>query len=83
MHVKFGASSYLMVLEIYSSEAVRFHIFDRFLYFDKCLPEVVSDSDVISGRADQDVGVDACANFGDSRLKPSEAPFLALFFERR
>jgi len=40
-------------------------------------PEV--GSDVISGTADQDVGMDVCANFGDSRLKPSEASFSAPF----
>ena len=62
-----------MVLEIYSSEAVRCSIFDRFLNFDNCQPEVVSD--VISGMVDQNVGVD----FGDCRLKPSEASFSALF----
>ena len=39
--------------------------------------EVVSD--VISGTADQDVGMDVCANFRDSRLKPSEASFSASF----
>ena len=40
-------------------------------------PEVVSD--VISGLVNHDVGMDICANFDDSRLKPSEASFLALF----
>ena len=39
--------------------------------------EVVSD--VISGTVDQDVGMDVCANFGDSRLKRSEMSFSALF----
>ena len=39
-------------------------------------PEVVSD--VISSTAVQDVGMDVCANFGDSRLKPSEASFSAV-----
>ena len=64
------------VLEIYSCEAVGCGIFDRFLKFDNCQPEVFSD--VISGRADQDVGTDVCAFFGYSRLKPSEASFSAL-----
>ena len=36
-------------------------------------PKVVSDG--ISGTADQDEGMDVCTNFGDSRLKPSEASF--------
>ena len=63
MFVKFGYSS--------SNEAVRFCIFGRFFNFNNCQPEVVSD--VISGMVDQDVCVDVCANFGDSRLKPSEA----------
>ena len=36
-------------------------------------------SDVISDTVDQDVGVDACADLGDSRLKPSEASFSALY----
>ena len=36
--------------------------------FDNCQPEATSD--VIFGRVDQDVGMDVCANFGDSRLKP-------------
>ena len=39
-------------------------------------------SDVISGTVDRDVGVDICADFGDSRLKASEASeasFSALF----
>ena len=51
------------VHEIYSGEAVVFGIFDRFLSFDDCQPEIVSD--VISGTVDQDVGIDVCANFGD------------------
>ena len=36
-------------------------------------------SNVISGTADQDVGMDLFANFGDSRLKPSDASFSAVF----
>ena len=67
----------LTLLEIYSSEAVGFCIFDRFLNFNNCQSEAVSD--VISGIADQEVGMDICANSGDSRLKPSEASFSALF----
>ena len=48
------------VHEMYSSETVGFGIFGRYLNFDNCHPEVVSD--VIYGRADQDVGMDVCAN---------------------
>ena len=51
--------------------------FRRFFFCGSFRPEVVSD--VIYGMADQDVGMDVCANFGDSRLKPSEASFPALF----
>ena len=65
------------VYELYSSEAVGCGNFDRFLNFDNCQPEV--SSDVKSGTVDQDVGVGVCANFGDPRLKPSEASFSALF----
>ena len=64
------------VHEIYSTEAVGCSIFDRFLNIDNCQPEVVGE--VISGMADQDVGMDVCVNFCDSRLKPSKAPFLTL-----
>ena len=63
--------------EIYSREAIECGIFDCFLKFDNCQPEVVSD--VISGKVDQDVDMDVCANFGDSRLKPSEASLSVLF----
>ena len=66
--------------EICSSEAVGFGIFANFWNFDNYHPEVVSD--VISGMADQDVGLDVCANFDDYSLKSSEASFSALF-ERR
>ena len=65
------------VHEIFNSEAVGFGIFARFLNFDNCQPEVVSD--VISGTADQDIGMDVRNHFGDSRLKPSDATFSALF----
>ena len=61
------------VLEIYSSEAVGCGIFDRFLNFDNCQLEVVSD--VISAIADQDGRMDVCANFGDFRLKLADASF--------
>ena len=44
-------------------------IFYWYLNLDNCQPEV--GSDVISGMADQDVGMGICANFGDSKLKPS------------
>ena len=63
------------VLEIYSSEAVGCGIFASFLNYDNCQPQVVSD--VISGMVDRDVGLDVCANFGDSRLKLSAASFSA------
>ena len=53
------------------------HFIPFFFNFDNCQPEVVSD--VISGIVDQDVSMYACANFGDSRLKPPEASFSALF----
>ena len=83
--VKFGDSRtnrhiyYLAqtVHEIYSIQPVGCGIFDHFLNFDNCQPEVVSD--VISGMVNQDVGMDVCTNYGDSRLKPSKAPFSALF----
>ena len=64
------------VHEIYNSESVGYGIFARFLNFNNPQPEVVSD--VISCMADHDVGVDVCANFGDSGFKPSEASFSAL-----
>ena len=48
-----------------------------FSHFYNCQPEIVSD--VISGTADQDVSLDVLANFGDSRLKASEASFSAVF----
>ena len=50
---------------------------DRHFRLDNCQREVVSD--VISGTVNQDVGMDVCANFGDSWLKPSEASFSAVF----
>ena len=74
--VKFGDLTQA-VQEIYSSEAVVFGNFARFLDFDNCQPEGVSD--VISGGADQDVGVYVCAKLGGSRLTPSEASFSAFF----
>ena len=61
------------VHQIYSGEAVGCDIFDRFLNFDNCHPEAVSD--VIAGTIDQEVGVNDCVNFGDCRLKPLEASF--------
>ena len=36
-------------------------------------------NDVISGMVDQDGRIVACSNFGDSRLKPSEVSFSAVF----
>ena len=51
------------------------HIFDRLLNFDNCQTEVFGD--ILSGTVDQDVSLDVCVNFDDSRLKPSEASFSA------
>ena len=65
------------VLDIYESEAVGGGIFGRYLNFVNCQPDVVSD--VISGLAVQLVGMDVCANSGDSRLKSSETSFSAVF----
>ena len=48
-----------------------------FLNVDNCQPNVVSD--VIPELINLDVGMNVCANFGYSRLKPSEASFSALF----
>ena len=64
------------ILEVYNSEAVDGGIFDRFV-FDNFQPEIVSE--VISGMAVQFVGTDVCVSFCDSRLKPSEASFSAVF----
>ena len=50
----------LPVLEMYSSGAIGFGIFGRSSIFDNFQPEGVSD--IISGMADQNVGVDVCAN---------------------
>ena len=58
-----------MVLEIYDCEAVGGGIFDRFLNFSTCQPEVISD--VISGMAVQYFGMDVCAKFDDSRSNHS------------
>ena len=49
----------------------RMRHFRPFSNFDNCQPEVVM--------ADQDVGLDVCANCSDSMLKPSEASFSTLF----
>jgi len=76
MPVKFGDSSSNGSRDIQQRSRPIGH-FRQFFNFDNCRPEVVSD--VISGTADQDVGMDVCANFGDSRLKPSEASFSASF----
>ena len=65
------------VHEIYSRAAVVCRFSTIFLNFDNCQPEVVCD--IISGMVDQDVGIDICASFGDSRLKPLEASFSAHF----
>ena len=45
--------------------------------FNNCRPEAVSHG--ISGVADKLVGMDVCANFGDSRFMPLEASFSVLF----
>ena len=74
--VKFGDSSSNSSRDI-QQRSRRVRQFRQFLNVDNCRPEVVSD--VISGMVDQDVGMDECANFGDSRLKPSEASFSAVF----
>ena len=74
--VKFGDSSSDDSREI-QQRSRRIRHFRPFLNFDNCQPE--AGSDVISGMSDQDVGTDVCANFGDSRLKPSDASFSALF----
>ena len=66
----------LIVLEIYNSETVGCGIFDSFLITS------ITVSDVVSGMANQDVGLDVCANFGDSRLKLRMRHFRS-FFERR
>ena len=75
--VKFGDSSSSGSQDIQQRNHRMRHFFKPFLNFDDCQPEVVSD--VISGIVNQDVGVDACANFGDSILKPSEASISAPF----
>ena len=62
--------------EIYSSEGAECGI-STVLNFDNCQPEAASD--IVSGMADQDVGMDVCANIGDFRLKLSQASFSALF----
>ena len=77
--VKFGDSCIYVSRDI-RPEAVRGGIFDRSLNFDNCQLEVVSD--VISGMVNQDVSMDVCAHFCDSRLKPSDLLFWP-FFESR
>ena len=63
--VKFGDSSSIGSRDI-QQRIRRMRHFRPFLNFDNCQPEVVSY--VISGKADQDVGEDICANFGLSNL---------------
>ena len=75
MLVRFGDSSSNASRDI-QQQSRRMRHFRPCLNFNNCQPEVVSD--VISGTVDHDVGVDVCANFGDSRLKRSEASFSAL-----
>ena len=72
--MKFGDSSSNGTRDI-QQRSRRMRHFRPFLNFDNCQPEDVSD--VTSGTVNQDVGVDICANFGDSRLKPSEASLSA------
>ena len=48
-------------------------------FFSLQLPIGSTVSDVISGVANQDVGMDVFANFCDSRFKPSDASFSVLF----
>ena len=74
--VKLGDSSSNSSRDIQQQSRRRWHFRPLFNY-DYCQPEVVSD--VISSVADQDVGIDVSANFGDSTLKPPEASFSALF----
>ena len=57
------------VHEIYNSEAVRCGIFDRFLNFDKCQPEAVSD--VISGMVAELADMKVRVKFSDSRSNRS------------
>ena len=76
IHVKCGDSSSNGSRDI-QQRSRRIRYFRPFFNFNNCQPEAVSY--VISGMADQDVGTDVCANFGDCRLKPSEASFSALF----
>ena len=51
--------------------------FSTVFNFDNWQPEVASN--VISSTAVQDVGMDVCITFGDSRLKTSDASFSAVF----
>ena len=76
MSVKFGDSISTGSRDIEQRSSVC-GIFDRFLNFDNCQPEAASY--VISGMAVEDVGMDVCAHFGDSRLKTSDAAFLDVF----
>ena len=57
------------VHEIYRGEAVVYGIFDRYLNFDNCQPELVSD--VISGAVVDPTGVKIRVKFGDSRSNRS------------
>ena len=74
--VKFGDSSSNGSIVIQQQSRRMWH-FRPFLNFDNYQPEVVSD--IISGTVNRDVGIDVCADFGDSRLKLSEASFSATF----
>ena len=67
----------LTVLEIYSSEAAGFGIFDRFLHFDNCQTEVVSD--VISGVVVDPINVKTQVKFADSMSNRSRDIRLPLF----
>ena len=66
--------------EIHSSPPSDAGFSNRSLNLHDCQQEEVSD--VIAGVVDQDVGVNVCANFVDSRLKPTGRHFRP-FFERR
>ena len=70
MPVKFADSSSNGSRDI-QQQRRRIRHFRPFFNFSNCQPEVVSD--VISSTVD--VGMDICANFGDSKLKPLEASF--------
>ena len=80
--IKFGDSTPNGSRDIRQRSRRRRHFRFRsfFLNFDNFQSEAVND--VLSGMAIRDTGMDACVNFGDSTLKPSEASFLVVFGRR-